>query len=79
MLYTLFQNVDIEKKEKMAKEILYDEEVKAQEPADSKEEKEEGSENSFVYKDQTFSIGDFVYIEPRCVTKLKIWCKYIEN
>ena len=57
--------MDVEKKDKMTKEAIHDEEVKAQEPQPEVKDEEGNEEDSFVYKDQTFCIGDFVYIEPR--------------
>ena len=56
----------MEKKEKMVQEALHDEEAKLnEEKTDDKIKDDDDTEDSFIYKDQMFSVGDFVYIEPR--------------
>lgn len=60
------QAAEIEKKEKVSQEQQSDESRQndsADKPDDDDDETD--SEHSFTYKDQMFSIGDFVYIEPR--------------
>ena len=67
------QVVELEKKEKQAVESQQDEESKTETPAEEKPKTDDDTEDSFVYKDQTFSVGDFVYIEPRWVRKFWVW------
>ena len=55
----------MEKKEKMAQETQTDEESKEEKTEEKSKPEEEQSEDSIVYKDQTFTVGDFIYIEPR--------------
>ncbi|XP_070193759.1 protein polybromo-1-like isoform X2 [Littorina saxatilis] len=78
----LQQALEAEKKEKLPQEQKEEEEKKsgagepeeksgAGEPEEKIEEgkvaQEESSENEMVYRDQTYMVGDFVYIEPRDV------------
>ncbi|XP_013402941.2 protein polybromo-1-like [Lingula anatina] len=60
--------LDEEKQEKLPKEMREDEEKKQAEETNKKEqekEQEDIGENSVSYGGQTYSVGDFVYIEPR--------------
>ncbi|XP_025107191.1 protein polybromo-1-like isoform X11 [Pomacea canaliculata] len=62
--------LETEKREKLAIEQKEDEEKKKGGESEEKLEEvklssDEPSENEIVYKDQTYKIGDFVYIEPR--------------
>ncbi|KAL8620376.1 hypothetical protein ACOMHN_013001 [Nucella lapillus] len=64
-------DLEEEKKEKLPSEQKEEEDKKksggeSEEKGDDwKPSQEEPSENKIVYKDQTYTIGDFVYIEPR--------------